>query len=51
MDVDDHGKAYYINPKDKKAYYLGRPVDALAVMKNLGLGISNYNIRKIEIGE
>lgn len=51
LDVEDHGKAYYINPKDNKAYYLGKPADAFNVMKNLGLGISNTNIRNIEIGE
>lgn len=50
LDVEDHGKAYYINPKDKKPYYLGRPADAFNVMKSLGLGITNNNIRKIEIG-
>lgn len=51
IDVADKGKAYYINPQDKKAYFLGRPDDAFAVMKKLGLGISNVNIRKIEVGE
>jgi hypothetical protein len=32
-------------------HYLGRPADAFHVMKNLGLGISNNDIRKIEVGE
>jgi uncharacterized membrane protein YvbJ len=50
INVDDNGKAYYVNPKDKKAYYLGKPDDAFAVMRNLGLGISNADIRKIEVG-
>lgn len=48
LDVEDHGKAYYINPKDKKSYYLGKPADAFAAMKSFGLGITNDNIRKIE---
>jgi hypothetical protein len=47
LDVEDSGKAYYINPMDLKAYYLGRPDDAFAVMRKLGLGISNANIDKI----
>ncbi len=51
IDVSRNGEAYYINPKDKRAYYLGRPKDSLNIMKNLGLGITNTNIRKIDIGE
>jgi len=51
LDVEEHGEAYYINPQDKKAYYLGRPADAFDIMRNLGLGITNENIRKIEVGE
>lgn len=51
IDVDDLGKAYYIYPKDGKAYYLGKPADAFAVMRELGLGITNENIRKIMVGE
>jgi hypothetical protein len=51
IDVEEKGKAYYIYPEDRKAYYLGRPEDALAVMRNLGLGITNVNIRKIAVGE
>jgi hypothetical protein len=51
LDVEEHGEAYYINPLDNKAYYLGRPADAFAIMRNFGLGITNENIRKIEVGE
>jgi len=47
LDVEDSGKAYYINPADKKSYYLGRPADAFQVMRKLGLGISNDLIKKI----
>lgn len=51
IDIEDSGKAYYIYSKDKKAYYLGRPSDAFQIMRNLGLGITNANIRKIDVGE
>jgi len=51
LDVESHGEAYYINPKDLKGYYLKRPADALEVMRKLGLGITNINLRKIEVGE
>jgi parallel beta-helix repeat protein len=51
INVEDSGKAYYIYPKDKKAYSLGRPADAYKLMRELSLGITNENIYKIEIGE
>jgi hypothetical protein len=51
IDVEDRGAAYYINPQDGRAYYLGEPSSALAVIKRLGTGISNENLRKIDLGE
>jgi hypothetical protein len=33
-----------------KAYYLGRPADAFAIMRNLGLGITDANLGKIAVG-
>ena len=36
---------------NQKKYYLGKPADAFSVMRNLGLGITNDNVRKIGIGE
>ena len=51
LDVEENGEAYYINPTDKKAYYLGRPADAFNIMRDLGLGITNQDIRKITVGE
>jgi hypothetical protein len=50
IDVDDLGKAYYINPVDKRSYYLGRPADAFNVMRNFGLGITNEDLNKITVG-
>lgn len=49
IDTDDKGKAYFINPKNKKAYFLGRPSDAYRVMNDIGIGISNQDIRKIAL--
>ncbi|MFH0892129.1 MAG: hypothetical protein V1867_05105 [Candidatus Falkowbacteria bacterium] len=51
IDVDDLGRAYYINPGDRLAYYLGSPAEAFTVMRNLGLGINNKDIRKLEMGD
>ncbi|NTU98854.1 hypothetical protein HGA64_02520 [Candidatus Falkowbacteria bacterium] len=50
LDVEDKGKAYYINPKDRKAYYLGRPSDAFAVMRKLGIGITTTELDRISVG-
>ena len=44
LKVEDNGKAYYINPADLKMHYLGRPADAFAIMRTLGLGITNLNL-------
>lgn len=49
IKVEDLGKAYYVNPIDKKMHFLGRPTDAFRVMRELGLGISNNNLGKIEV--
>lgn len=51
LKVEDSGKAYYINPRDLKLHYLGRPADAFNLMRNLGLGAKNSDIRQIMIGD
>lgn len=51
LAVERNGEAYYVNPVDLRLHYLGRPADAYAVMRTLGLGISNDNIRQIEVAE
>jgi subtilisin family serine protease len=51
LDVEQNGEAYYVNPDDLKGYYLGRPADAFKIMRELGLGITNNDIRKIDVGE
>lgn len=50
LQIENKGEAWYINPSDEKRYYLGRPRDAFNVMKKIGLGISNNNLEKIDIG-
>lgn len=51
LRVEKNGEAYYVNPTDLKMHYLGRPDDAFQVMRELGLGITNSDIRKIDVGE
>ena len=47
LQVEDNGEAWYVNPADAKRYFLGRPADAFAIMRLLGIGISNDNLAKI----
>ena len=50
LQVESHGKAWYVNTSDYKKYYLGRPKDAFDLMRNLGIGITNKNLEKIPVG-
>lgn len=47
LQVEDKGQAYYINPLTLKLFYLGRPADAFALMRQQALGISNQNLARI----
>lgn len=47
LDVQRHGEAWYVSPVDLRRRFLGRPEDALRIMRELGLGISNADIAKI----
>ena len=49
LQVESHGEAYYISP-DNRYNYLKDGASALAIMKKLGLGISNFNLNKIAVG-
>jgi hypothetical protein len=50
--VDTENKeAFYVHPGELRGYFLEQPADTLRLMKNLGVGISNQNIRKIAVGE
>lgn len=51
LQVQAKGEAWYINPVNLKRYYLGRPSDAFAAMRGLGLGVSNTDIAKIPTAE
>lgn len=44
LQVQDKGQAWYVNPTDNQRYYLGRPDDAYAVMRALGLGVSDSDL-------
>lgn len=50
LKVEDAGQAYYVNPDNLRLSYLGKPGDALAIMRELGLGITNLDLEKIPLG-
>ncbi|MDP3837285.1 MAG: Ig-like domain repeat protein, partial [bacterium] len=50
IQVQQNGEAWYVDPISQRRYYLGRPVEALAIMRMLSLGISNEDINKIPVG-
>ncbi len=48
LQVQSKGEAWYINPRNGTREYLSTPQDALAVMKTVGLGISEKNFELLE---
>ena len=51
VDSEDEDDLYYIHPQSWLGYKLKDPDQAWRVLKEQGLGITNENIRKIEVGE
>ncbi|MDA3840658.1 MAG: C39 family peptidase [Patescibacteria group bacterium] len=47
LSVEENGEAWYLNPDDNRRHYLGRPVDAFNIMRELSLGITNDDYNKI----
>lgn len=50
LQAEGNGEAWYINPVNRQRYYLSRPSDAFAIMRALGLGITNADLNKIPVG-
>lgn len=51
LQVEENGEAWYVYPGDQRRYYLGRPDDAFAIMRELGLGITNADLEAIPTEE
>ncbi len=47
LNVEKKGEAWYVYPLNNKRYYLGRPSDAFALMRELGLGIKELEFQKL----
>jgi uncharacterized surface protein with fasciclin (FAS1) repeats len=44
IQVEDKGRAWYVNPVDHLRYELGRPREAFGLFKKIALGINNKDI-------
>ncbi len=50
LQVESHGEAWYVNPKDDKRFYLKDGSTAYSLMREAGLGITNADLAKIPVG-
>ncbi|MCU0680251.1 MAG: thrombospondin type 3 repeat-containing protein [Planctomycetes bacterium] len=50
LQVQDHGEAWYVNPKNGRRYYIN-PTSAYEAMKLLSLGVKDSDMEKIDKGE
>jgi hypothetical protein len=48
LKVESKGEAYYISPFKSEMYYLGKPENAFQIVRQLGIGITNENLKKIQ---
>lgn len=51
LQVQQKGAAWYVNPVDLKRYYLGGPADAFALLRQLGLGITDADLNTIPVAQ
>lgn len=47
LQVESRGEAWYINPLNSKRYYMADGSSAYAIMRELGVGISNRDFNKL----
>ncbi len=48
LQIEEHGEAWYVNPKDSKKYYMADGNQAYNIMRFLGVGITNVNLDRIK---
>jgi hypothetical protein len=51
LQTQQHGEAWYINPKDQKRYYMKDGATAYQMMRQFGLGILNTDLEKAQNGD
>ncbi|MBI4250539.1 S8 family serine peptidase [Candidatus Uhrbacteria bacterium] len=47
MQVESKGEAWYVRPDTGMRIFMGRPADAFALMRTLGVGIGNTDLERI----
>ncbi len=50
LAVENSGEAWYLSPKNAMRYFLKRPSDAFALMREENVEITNADLRKIPVG-
>jgi len=50
LQVEEHGEAWYVDPIDNSRHYLQNGASAYGALRDLGLGISNADLKLIPIG-
>lgn len=50
LQVESGGQAWYINPKDKKRYYMRSGAESFKTMRSLGVGVTDSDLSKIPVG-
>lgn len=48
LQVENKGEAWYVDPKNRKKYYMANGDEAYRIMRDLGVGITNKNLEKIK---
>jgi hypothetical protein len=48
LQFESHGQAWYVNPANQNRYYMADGNAAFNVMRNLGVGITNSNLVKLQ---
>ena len=48
LQVENHGEAWYVEPKTGERYYMANGDEAYNIMRNLGVGITNKDLEKIK---
>jgi len=51
LQVEDHGEAWYVEPKTSKRYYMANGSEAYNIMRNLGVGITNKDLEKVKTNQ
>ncbi|MBI3956995.1 MAG: phosphodiester glycosidase family protein [Candidatus Kerfeldbacteria bacterium] len=49
LQVEENGEAWYVNPRNLKRYFLGRPDEALRILAELAAGITATRLVEIPI--